>query len=254
MLKTHLTYLVCVVFVASLVAVMTSPPVTVASQSYQVRPGDSLWRIAQQHNLSVSTLQNINHLTSTTIYPGQHLYLSKTNDTYVVKPGDSLWNISQRYGVSVGDIQRANNLGTNTILLVGQRLQMPNTTSPSTVPHYVSTEELNLLARTVFSEARGEPYVGQVAVAAVVLNRVADSRFPNTIWGVVYEPWQFEPVVNGDIYLQPNAEAYRAAQDALNGYDPTYGAVFFYNPSKVEHSWLGARPVITRIGGHVFLR
>ena len=114
------------------------------------------------------------------------------------------------------------------------------------------TADLNLLARAVYGEGRGEPYVGQVAIAAVILNRVADSRFPKTVAGVVYQAGAFDVVSDGQINLSPNDTAYQAARDALNGWDPTYGCVYYYNPSTATNQWIKTLPITIRIGKHVF--
>lgn len=112
----------------------------------------------------------------------------------------------------------------------------------------------DLLARVITAEAKGEPYEGQVAVGAVILNRVSDSRFPNTLAGVVYQTHAFESVSNGSIYAPPAASSVRAAQDALNGWDPSGGAVFFWNPYKPVSEWIWSRPIIKQIGDHVFAK
>ena len=109
-----------------------------------------------------------------------------------------------------------------------------------------------LLAQVIYAEARGESYTGQVAIAAVVLNRVEDSRFPNTIAGVIYQPWAFTAVNDGQINLEPNQKAYQAADDALNGWDPTYGAVYYYNPQTATSKWIFTTKKVTQIGKHVF--
>nr|WP_243832524.1 spore cortex-lytic enzyme [Orenia marismortui] len=116
----------------------------------------------------------------------------------------------------------------------------------------VNQEEINLLARAVYSEARGESYQGQVAVAAVILNRVKDKEFPNTIKGVIFQPWAFTAVHDGQFWLQPNSQAMKAAKDALKGWDPSHGATFYYNPAKVTSMWIYSRPIITKIGRHYF--
>ncbi|MFS8581936.1 MAG: cell wall hydrolase, partial [Limnochordales bacterium] len=119
----------------------------------------------------------------------------------------------------------------------------------------VRADELELLARLVAAEAEGEPYAGQVAVAAVVLNRVDSPQFPNSISGVAYQPLAFESVSNGLIWRrQPSAQAYNAARDALNGWDPSYGSLFFWNPSKPVSPWIWTRTIVVRIGSHVFGR
>lgn len=115
-----------------------------------------------------------------------------------------------------------------------------------------SSSDLYLLAKTVYAEARGEPYVGKVAVAAVILNRVASPDFPNTISGVVYQPWAFTAVYDGQISLEPDSTAYQAAQDALNGWDPTYGCLYYYNPATATSQWIFNRTAVITIGDHVF--
>lgn len=145
-------------------------------------------------------------------------------------------------------------VGTKTAAYIG--IQLPNSTSSNSGSSSgsVSNADLNLLARVVYGEARGEPYTGQVAVAAVVLNRVRSSQFPNSISGVAYQPGAFSIVADGQINLTPNSTAIRAARDAMNGWDPTGGAIYYYNPAKTTNKWIYSRPVITRIGNHVFAR
>lgn len=115
-----------------------------------------------------------------------------------------------------------------------------------------SSNDLYLIAKCIYAEARGEPYVGKVAVGAVILNRVEDPNFPNTIYGVVYQPWAFTAVYDGQITLEPDAECYQAAQDAMNGWDPTYGCIYYYNPATATSEWIFSRKVVTQIGKHVF--
>jgi N-acetylmuramoyl-L-alanine amidase len=112
--------------------------------------------------------------------------------------------------------------------------------------------DINLLARLVRGEAEAEPYNGKVAVAAVCLNRVQSSRFPNTLAGVIYQPGAFEVVRSGRINLAPRDVDIRAARDAINGFDPTYGALFFWNPAKPVNPWIWTRRITLRIGRHVF--
>lgn len=121
----------------------------------------------------------------------------------------------------------------------------------STSSNYNSNDRY-LLAKVVYAEARGESYTGQVAIAAVVLNRVKDSRFPNTVSGVIYQPWAFTAVNDGQINLEPNQKAYQAADDALNGWDPTYGSVYYYNPQTATSKWIFTTTTVTQIGKHVF--
>ena len=117
-----------------------------------------------------------------------------------------------------------------------------------------NSNNVNLLARLVYGEARGEPYTGQVAVAAVVLNRVKSSSFPNTIAGVIYQKGAFDVVSDGQINLEPNSTAIKAAQDALNGWDPSYGAIYYFNPNTATNKWIWSRPVTVTIGKHRFCK
>ncbi len=109
-----------------------------------------------------------------------------------------------------------------------------------------------LLAKAIHAEARGEPYTGQVAVGAVILNRVKSSSFPNTIAGVIYQKGAFTAVDDGQINLTPNETSLRAAQDALNGWDPTYGCIYYFNPATATSSWIWSRKQVTTIGKHIF--
>jgi len=117
-----------------------------------------------------------------------------------------------------------------------------------------SNSDLNLLSRLVYAEARGESYTGQVAVASVVLNRVKSSSFPNTVAGVIYQSGAFSVVNDGQINLTPNQTARSAAQDAINGWDPTYGAIYYFNPNTATSSWIWSRPVTVVIGNHRFCK
>lgn len=119
-----------------------------------------------------------------------------------------------------------------------------------------STSNLQLMARAINGEARGEPYEGQVAVGAVILNRVKNSSFPNTIAGVIYEPGAFTAVSDGQINvpIAENSTVYKAAQDALNGWDPTGGAIYYFNPNTATNKWIWSRPFIKQIGKHRFCK
>ena len=115
-----------------------------------------------------------------------------------------------------------------------------------------SGSEVYILARLVHAEARGEPYLGKVAVAAVVLNRVRSASFPNTISGVVYQAGAFDCVADGQINLAPDSDSLRAARDAMNGWDPTGGCVYYYNPATATSAWIWSREVRLSIGAHSF--
>lgn len=115
-----------------------------------------------------------------------------------------------------------------------------------------SSADVYLLAKTIYAEGRGEPYTGQVAIGAVVLNRVRSKQFPNSVSGVVYQKHAFTAVSDGQINLTPNDTAMRAAKDAINGWDPTGGALYYYNPAVATSAWIFDRQTITVIGKHVF--
>ena len=117
-----------------------------------------------------------------------------------------------------------------------------------------NSSNLNLLARIIYGEARGEPYTGQVAVGAVVMNRVKSSSFPNTISGVIYQSGAFDAVRDGQINLTPDSTAKKAAQDALNGWDPSYGAIYYFNPATATNKWIWSRPMTVTIGNHRFCK
>lgn len=119
-----------------------------------------------------------------------------------------------------------------------------------------NTSDIQLMARAINGEARGEPYEGQVAVGAVILNRVKDSRFPNSISGVIYEPGAFTAVSDGQINaaLSEGSTVYKAAQDAMNGWDPTGGCVYYFNPATATNKWIWSRPLVKTIGKHRFCK
>ena len=153
---------------------------------------------------------------------------------------------------AVRKFQRYNNLtvdgvaGPNTLSAMGIVSSSGSTSA--------SNSNIELLARAVYGEARGEPYAGQVAVAAVILNRVEDSRFPKTISGVVCQSGAFDVVADGQINLTPNSTAYQAARDALTGWDPTYGCLYYYNPRTATNAWIKQLPISVTIGSHVFCK
>jgi N-acetylmuramoyl-L-alanine amidase len=118
----------------------------------------------------------------------------------------------------------------------------------------VSANDLKLLSNAVYGEARGESYVGQIAIAAVILNRLDNPNFPNTIPGIIFQPGAFTAVADGQIWLSPNKQAEKAVHDALNGYDPSSGAIYYFNPATATSKWIWSRPQIKRIGQHIFCR
>lgn len=142
--------------------------------------------------------------------------------------------------------------GDSTFEAVKEFQGSSDTASSSRGGERIEGANVYLLAQAIHGEARGEPYLGKVAVAAVILNRVSDPRFPNTIEGVIYQPGAFSAVSDGQITLAPDEESLRAARDALNGWDPTYGAIYYYNPAKATSSWIWSREVHLVIGKHHF--
>lgn len=138
-------------------------------------------------------------------------------------------------------------VGAKTLAALG--ISSSSTTTGSST---YSSSDTNLLARLIYAEARGETYTGKVAVGAVVLNRVKSASFPNTISGVIYQPYAFTCVSDGQINLSPDASALSAAKDAMNGWDPSYGCLYYYNPRVATSSWIYSRPTVVTIGNHVF--
>lgn len=145
--------------------------------------------------------------------------------------------------------QKANNLtpdgvaGPKTLAALGLQTQSTGASS-----------DVYLLARAVYAEARGEEYLGKVAVAAIVLNRVNDPGFPNSVSGVIYQPGAFDSVSDGQINLSPDEECIRAARDAFAGWDPTGGCLYYYNPKTATNKWMLSKPVLLTVGEHVFCR
>lgn len=153
-------------------------------------------------------------------------------------------NFQKKNGLTADGI-----VGPKTAAALGMNLTSSSSSSGSSSS---SSGDLYLLARLVHGEARGEPYKGKVAVAAVVLNRVKSSSFPNTIAGVIYQKGAFDAVSDGQINMQPDNESIRAARDAMNGWDPSNGCLYYYNPKTATSRWMLSRPVLLHIGQHAF--
>ncbi len=141
-----------------------------------------------------------------------------------------------------------NALGGNS----GSNGSNSSNSSNNKIPSKYTSSDLYLLAKAIYAEGRGESYTGQVAIGAVIINRVKSSSFPNTISGVIYQKGAFTAVSDGQINLEPNQTAYNAARDAMNGWDPTYGCLYYYNPAVATSSWIFSRKTVTVIGKHVF--
>lgn len=143
----------------------------------------------------------------------------------------------------------------NAIIKQVSQPASPRSTASSSrgiLPH--SNQDIEDLARLVYGEARGEPFEGQVAVAAVVLNRVASNQFGNNVKAVIFEPGAFTAVHDGQFYMQPDNSSYQAVQAALRGWDPTGEALYYWNPATATNKWVWSRTIVTRIGQHVFAR
>ena len=204
------------------------------------------------------------------VFAASAIYYTRTNDVLSKKgsTGNEVIQIQKKlkqWGYYDGDVdgiygsktkaaverfQKKNGLavdgiaGTNTLNAMG--IQSSSS--------YNYDNDAKLLARIINAEARGESYVGQVSVGAVVLNRVAHPSFPNTIAGVIFQEGAFTAVIDGQWNAEMYDSSYKAAQDALNGWDPTGGAIYYYNPAKTTSKWIYSRPVITTIGKHVFAK
>lgn len=143
-------------------------------------------------------------------------------------------------------------VGNKTLKALGMSSSSSSSGSSSSNNSNYSDADVALLARLIYGEARGESYVGQVAVGAVVMNRIKSAAFPNTMSGVIYQSYAFTAVDDGQINLAPNSTARKAALDAMNGWDPTYGALYYYNPATATSQWIFSRKTTVTIGNHVF--
>ena len=170
-------------------------------------------------------------------------YKGNVDGVYGSKTVEAVKYFQRKNGLTVDGIA-----GPKTL----QALGINSNSSSSSSSSYNSN--VTLLSRIIYGEARGEPYNGQVAIGAVVMNRVRDSRFPNTIAGVIYQSGAFTAVSDGQINLSPDSTAKKAAQDALNGWDPTYSAIYYFNPNTATNKWIWSRPVTVVIGKHRFCK
>ena len=230
----------------------------VHAANYTVKSGDSLFKIGILFKTDANTIMKNNNLKSSDIYPNQVLYVD--SDTYTVKTSDTLYLIAKKYGISLNTLIAANN-NVDKYIYPGELLNIPagwifKSASPSTPIVSYSESDLDLLARLVTAEADGESYKTKVAVAAVVLNRVQNPRYPSTLKDVIYEVsggyYQFTPVYNGWIDKPASQDSKNAAYEALYGSDPTNGALYYFDDS-TTNTWLWSKPIALRVGKMIFV-
>lgn len=171
-------------------------------------------------------------------------YAGSVDGIFGAKTKEAVKYFQRKNGLTVDGI-----VGTKTLKALGMST---SGSSSSGVTSSYSDKDIDLLAHLIYGEARGESYVGQVAVGAVVMNRIKSSSFPNTMSGVIYQRYAFTAVDDGQINLTPNETARKAALDAINGWDPSYGALYYYNPATATSSWIFSRKTTVTIGRHVF--
>jgi len=174
-------------------------------------------------------------------------YTGSVDGIYGAKTVSAVKYFQRKNGLTADGI-----VGAKTFKALGISVSSSSGSSGSSGGGGYSSADINLLAKLIYAEARGEPYQGQVAVGAVVLNRIKSSSFPNTMSGVIYQKYAFTCVSDGQINLTPNATAKKAANDAMNGWDPSYGALYYYNPKIATSSWIFSRKTTVVIGQHVF--
>jgi len=256
-----------------------------------IQKGDTLWSLAQKYQLSLEQLTQINHIAYPDhIRAGQKLWIVTPDlsqehvqqeiQTLIqpqvsIRARSQIQTQAQAQAVQVQNMEKVKTVeiimgqGEEQEIVVQTEAQETRVSQPSvaqetapvasrgqqvqaTVKDQATKADLDLLARVIYAEARGEDFEGQVAVGAVVLNRLKDSSFPKTIRDVVYQTGAFTAVSDKQIHLTPDEEAYRAAETALTGQDPTGGALYYFNPKTATDRWIKSRSVIKQIGNHTF--
>ena len=172
-------------------------------------------------------------------------YNGAVDGIYGSKTLEAVKYFQRKNGLTVDGIA-----GDKTLAALGIR----GTSNSSSSSSNSNSNNVTLLAKLIYGESRGEPYTGQVAVGAVVMNRVKSNSFPNTIAGVIYQSGAFDAVSDGQINKTPDSTAKKAAQDAINGWDPSYGAIYYFNPSTATNKWIWSRPLTVVIGKHRFCK
>lgn len=206
-------------------------------------------------NKNMITLVSIMILISILVMPVQNVsaYFNNENINQEIKVDEindemKIYEPNQALQVNDEDTEKAV-VNNDTDVAVSQVNYQSQKTASG---HYLSKQDIYDLARIVHGEARGEPFTGQVAIAAVVLNRMKSDKFGNTVQEIIYEPGAFTAVADGQYYLEPNATAYKAVEAAIKGWDPTGGAIYYWNPATATNKWVWSRPIIHQIGKHVF--
>jgi N-acetylmuramoyl-L-alanine amidase len=269
-------------FVIGVVLSITLSSTSAFAADYTILNNDSLYKIGRLFDTPVSSIKSNNNLKSNNIHPGQVLNIKAK--TYKVKKGDTLFNIAKKNKVTLASLRHANNKWNNSVkpgqklaLLAAKsspkvkkataaksavkastfsmRAQKTSTSSNAVTPYTQS--ELDLLARLITAEATGQPYDAMVGVGAVVVNRVQNPEWPSTISKVINHVaggyYQFTPVKNGYIKKPASKTAMKAARAALNGSDPSYGAMFYFDDS-TTNAWLWSKPITARYGIMVFVK
>ena len=172
-------------------------------------------------------------------------YNGNIDGIYGTQTVSAVKKFQQKNGLTVDGIA-----GQKTLAAMGINSNSSNSGGSTST----NSSDINLLSHLIYGEARGEPYNGQVAVGAVILNRVKSNSFPNTIAGVIYQKGAFDAVSDGQINMSPDSSSKKAAQDAMNGWDPSYGAIYYFNPSTATNKWIWSRPMTVTIGKHRFCK
>lgn len=234
---------------------------------YSVKPGDTLYGIGEKFGTSYRDLMRENSLESSRIIIGQNLRIPADKlEIHIVKQGDTLYGLARKYDTTVNVIKRASNLAS-AVIKPGMKLLIPEedyiSEKQAAKPVFggnlaITREDINLLARLIHAEARGESLAGQIAVGAVIINRLTSGDFPTTVRDIIFQKtkgvYQFTPVQDGQINLKPDRNAFYAAERAVKGDDPTEGALFFYNPEISSDQWIKTLAVKKVIGNHIFAK
>ncbi len=255
-------FIVCMTFVFLLTPLMSAYAAT-----YIVQSGDSLYSIGLKHGISVQNLIETNQLTTTLLKPGQKLIIpenkTETDNNsvgreYIVKQGDTLYQIAINFNTTIQAIKTANNLTTelihpNQALIIPGRNDTVDRGSADRPKIPYTEQDLDLLARLIAAEAGNESATAKICVGAVVVNRTASSKFPNSIQAVIYQPGQFGPVRTGLINNPAPQSCVQAAKEALAGSDPTNGALFFFDTG-TKDKYLRSLPIALQDGNLIFAR